>query len=398
MKKKPWKMLVTSAAVATLLTTGALAPVAHAATNTTTQIVTLSTKQIKIPDKYLGPDGLKKALEDTRSNSVKLDIYATALLKAPDINLPTGIAKAEQIQSMKTDQQLARTNASQWFDTLKPKLIQVSQDIVNFSTKFDKYKETLTTAIDNNNLNTFKQGVNLLAKDVDKYKGDVDSVVTNLTAYRDKLAKDTQNFTTQSNNILALLKGTETGIDTYEKQIQAYQDNIKTATGMIAAGSVSLAWGVGLGILTVVFALTPGVGWGLIGVTGLGAIAAGTTGGVLIAKGNALLQESKQQVVTLTTNLTQAKQNVSLLTSQQKEVTALKEFIDSAVTAAQALSTEWQKLSSKYKNLANTVDGMKGTEELSIFVKADLDTAEENWNAIKIFADDLYGDLKTELK
>ncbi|PEF60490.1 HBL/NHE enterotoxin family protein [Bacillus cereus] len=398
MKKNPWKLMTTSAMIAAMLATGTLAPVVQAASPTQQQTTSNKSTNVKVEDKYLGPEGLKKALEETGSHVVVMDAYALTVIKMPDINLQSNAVKPELIQQVKVDQATARGNASQWLDSLKPNLIQLSQDIVNFGTKFDKYRDNLTKAIDEKNVTNLRNGVQLLAKDVDKYKQETDVLVTKLTDFRDKLTKDSQNFDKHTNDILAIMKGQEAGIPVLEQQIKTYQDSVKTAIGMIAGGSVALAWGVGFGILTVVFAAIPGVGLIPTIATGLTSAGALTAGGILVGKGNALLQQSRNQITSLTANLTNSKQQVVLLENAQTQTKMLRDTISLAIDSAQALANQWQTMSAKYKNLASNVGSIPLDEEMSIFIKADLQTAEDSWLNLKEFADELYTQVKTQVK
>ncbi|MFZ7760057.1 HBL/NHE enterotoxin family protein [Bacillus thuringiensis] len=398
MKVIPWKTFTTSAMIATVIATSVLPGFAAAQTETPT--VQQQAEQVNLPDKYLGPEGMKKALEDTNSHVIAMDAYALTLLKTPDIAF-TGVTNQALVDKVKKDQQTARANAQKWLDDIKSNsdisIIKVNENIISYGGKFDSYFQALEQAIDKKDSATLSSGIQNLLKDVDTYKGETDALKQKLIAFRDALATDAQNFDKDANDIIALIAGTDGSLSVMQKELEAYHQTLNTAIGMIAGGSVAVAWGAGFGILTIVFAVS---GVGLIpslvtGGAGIGSVVAGS---VLLAKGTEMMNTAKGQISKVTQDMTTAKQQLVVLESGKNQVKQLHQVISQAVDSVQALSDQWSTMSAKYKALQQSINSIPLNAETAPFIKSDLNTAKKSWNNIATYADELYKHVKVEVK
>ena len=390
MKNIPVKIM-TCAALITTLATASVVP-SYTAAAETTVTTGESEKLPNLPDKYLGPAGLQKALEETGSHVIVMDAYALTMLKAPDfkfdtVNVFKTSSDKDLVNRVLNAQKTSKGHATYWLDVLKPNLINLNQGIVNYGTKFDNYYQTIVDAVDEKDKETTKLGIERLYKSVEEHKQTIDQLVKDLQTFRNTLFTDSQSFTSSTDSMIAKLAGNDAAIAALQQEIAAYNKQVDTATKMIIGGSVTAAIGAGLDLLGVGLIATGvgtplGVTIGLVGGIGfLGGIAAVATGAAMLTKANNHIKD-------LTTQLTELQQQVVSLELTKGQTKAFAETIDLAIASAQVLADQWTTMGSKYKSLLNNIDDI--SPNALAFVKEDLKTAKDSWLNIKAYADTLY--------
>ncbi|HDR7951094.1 TPA: HBL/NHE enterotoxin family protein [Bacillus toyonensis] len=392
MKKIPVK-LMTCAALVTTLSTASIMP-SYVFASETKEVTMKNEKQPNLPDKYLGPEGLQKALQETGSHVIVLDAYALTLLKSPQINLDKNIFTEKKdkdlVDAVINTQKIAQGNATHWIDVLKPELINVNQGIVNYGSKFDNYYQTIVDAVDAKDKETTKQGVQRLYKNVEQNKDKIDQLILDLKNFRDKLITDTNGFQTKTNQMLTILEGKNAIMPSLKQQIDAYNSQVSAAIAMIASGGVLTLMGTGFGVLTVVLAVS-GVGLPFAAITGT--VAAGSIGGgvTLIVTGNNKLKEANSQIAKLTMQLKDTDLQVAALKVASDQTKTFADTINTAIDSAETLKDQWTTMGSKYKSLMDNIDEISPSS--LAFVKEDLKTAKDSWLNIKSYADTLYSKI-----
>ncbi|QDZ77417.1 HBL/NHE enterotoxin family protein, partial [Bacillus cereus] len=192
----------------------------------------------------LGPEGLKEAIEKTGSNALAMDLYALTVLKQANVNF-SGINSLDT--SLKTKvlyhQKVAKDNASQWLDSIKPQLILTNQNIINYNTKFQNYYDTLVKAVKEKNKDTLTTGLTRLSTSISENKTQVDTLISNLKTFRDKLTTDTQSFKEDSNQVTSILASQDAGIPLLQKQLETYNAAVSKYNSIIIGSSVATALG-----------------------------------------------------------------------------------------------------------------------------------------------------------
>lgn len=386
MRKIPTKILTTAALVTALLTSGIVAPAASAEIGTT-QVKHVQ-QQVNSKDMAVSQQ-FKDQLQSTNSNVLVIETYANTVLTVPEFNL-AGL-DASQIAKVNIDLSTAQNNARQWLNVIKPGLIYLNQDVINFSNRYESYSEDLKKAVDTKDKAKLADGLKRLAANAANYEQKAKEKVTQLQGFRDKLGTDAGNFTTSSNAILTVMSSRDQGLPSLLDQIKVNQDNVNKGVGLIVGGSVLLAAGVGgvvLGTLITVGTLGGGTKLGLlVGGLGAGGIAGGS---VMIKQGNDLMNASRDALVRLVAQKTEWEQQAIALTYAQKNIDTLKTQATEAVTAAQGLANEWSQLGAKFNGLAQAVELVDLNDiDAATWIKADIDNAKLSWKDIKDFANSM---------
>lgn len=391
MTMKPYKVMALSALIAAMAT--ATLPAHTFAAESTAKSISIhaaATGSNQHAEYSLGPAGLRDAMERTGSNALVMDLYALTIIKQANVNF-NGIITVED--SLKTkilrDQEIARSNANQWLDSLKPQLISTNQNIINYDTKFQNYYNTLVEAVDNKDKSTLTKGLTRLSGSISENKAKVDKLVEDLKTFRNKMTTDTQNFKGDANQITSILASQDAGIPLLQKQITTYNEAMGKYNAIIIGSSVATALGpvaiIGGAVVIATGAGTP-LGVALIagGAAGIG----GGTAGIVLAKKE--LDNAQAEIQKLTGQLSQAQLQVAGLTNIKNQTEYLTNTIDIAITALQNISNQWYTMGSKYKSLLQNVDSISA-EDLG-FIKEDLSIAKDSWKNIREYAEKIYAE------
>ncbi|WP_410982161.1 HBL/NHE enterotoxin family protein [Bacillus cereus] len=393
MTKKPYKVMALSAIMA-VVAAGNILPAHTYAAESATKPIPIHTSVSDASDKYseysLGPDGLRDAMERTGSNALVMDLYALTIIKQANVNF-NGITTVDD--SLKTKvvhhQDVARGNANQWLDTIKPQLISTNQNIINYNTKFQNYYDTLVTAVDNKDKATLTKGLTRLSTSITENKEKVDKLVEDLKKFRNKMTADTQNFKGDANQLTSILASQDAGIPLMQNQITTYNEAIGKYNAIIIGSSVATALGpiaiIGGAVVIATGAGTP-LGIGLI--AGGAAAIGGGTAGIVLAKKE--LDNAQAEIQKITGQISQAQLQVAGLTNIKNQTEYLTNTIDVAITALQNISNQWYTMGSKYNSLLQNVESISPND--LVFIKEDLSIAKDSWKNIKDYAEKIYAE------
>ncbi len=391
MKKLPFKVL-TVATLATVIT----------ATNSGT-IHALAQEQItqeqKIENYYtLGPEGLKKAVAETGSHILVMDLYAKTMIKQPNVNLSNidlGSEGGEFIKNIHLSQELSRINANFWLDTAKPKIQKTARNIVNYDEQFNNYYDVLIDTVQKKDKEGLKEGIGDLISTIHTNSKEVTDVIKILEDFKMKLYTNTIDF---KNNIggpdgkgglTAILAGKQALIP----QLQAEIENLRSTQK--AHFDNVLAWSIGGGLGAAILVIGTIAGGVVIVVTGgtatpvvVGGLAAlgsagiglGTATGVTASNHMNSYNEISNKIGELTMKADFANQAVIALTNAKDTLTYLYQTVDQAIMSLTNIQQQWNTMGANYKDLYDNIDEMQ-EHKLSL-IPDDLKAAKQSWNDI----------------
>ncbi|PEI64858.1 HBL/NHE enterotoxin family protein, partial [Bacillus toyonensis] len=102
---------------------------------------------------------------------------------------------------------------------------------------------------------------------------------------------------------------------------------------------------------------------------------------------------AKQEIEKLKSRISGAEAEIVILTDTKNNTEHMTETIDTAITALENIKTQWNVIGAKYKSLLESVDNIS-PDLLALMLTADLDTAKDNWQDLKNYADKLYEGAK----
>ncbi|MED3323066.1 HBL/NHE enterotoxin family protein [Bacillus thuringiensis] len=388
MKLKAYQS-VTLTTMLALFTTSSLLPIDVAAASTIqSDLMSITTVSNTHTTYSLGPEGLKEAMERMGSSTFIMELYALTILKQGNFNF-NGINAVDdflQTQAM-YHQQVARDNASQWLNTIKPQLIATNENIINYNTKFQNFYDTLMVAIDAQETSTLKKGISRLSTSILENKKEVDLLIETLKHFRNKMTGDTQNFKEDANHITSILAGQDAGIPILQNQITTYNTALEKYNAILIGASVATALGP-IAIIGGSVVIATGVGTPL----GIALIASGTASTASGAPGIALakkeLDQAQAEIHKISGQISQSQLQIVALTNIKNQIEYVTNTIDIAVTALQNISNQWYTMNAKYHSLLQNIDSISPND--LIFIKEDLRTAKDSWKNVEDYAKKLY--------
>ncbi|WP_242319018.1 HBL/NHE enterotoxin family protein [Bacillus cereus group sp. BfR-BA-01349] len=346
----------------------------------------------------LGPEGLKKALAETGSHILVLDLYAKTMIKQPNVNLPNidlGSEGAELIKNIHLNQELSRINAKYWIDTAKPKIQKTTRNIVNYDEQFKNYYDILVDTVQKKDRTGLKEGLNDLITTIHTNSKEVTEVIKMLQEFKAKLYTNSTDFKNNvggpdgKGGLTALLAGREALIPQLQTEIEKLNATQKEHFNNV------LAWGIGGGLGTAVLVIGAIAGTVIIVVTGATAtplvvggltslaaagVGLGTATGVMASNHMNAYNEISKKIGELSTKVDMAGKAILSLTTAKETLTTLYQTVDQAIMSLTNIQQQWNTMGANYKDLYDNIDQMQD-HKLSL-IPDDLKAAKQGWNDI----------------
>ncbi|KUF32048.1 MULTISPECIES: HBL/NHE enterotoxin family protein [Lysinibacillus] len=393
MKKFSYKVL-TLAALTTLLTANNSTSIHAFAQEWSAQ-----KEVVQKQDNYeLGPEGLKKALAETGSHILVMDLYAKTMIKQPNVNLSNidlGSEGGELIKNIHLNQDLSRINANYWLDTAKPKIQKTARNIVNYDEQFNNYYDTLIDIVQKKDREGLKEGIGDLISSIHTNSKEVTEVINILENFKTKLYTNSIDFKNNvggpdgKSGLTAILAGKEALIPQLHAEIQQLSSTQKDHFNNVLAWSIG--GGLGAAILVigtiaggVVIVVTGGTATPVVvgGLTALGAagIGLGTASGIMASNHMNAYNEISHKIGELSTKADLANQAVIALNNTKDTLTYLYQTVDQAIMSLTNIQKQWNTMGANYKDLYDNIDQMQD-HKLSL-IPDDLKAAKQSWNDI----------------
>ena len=390
MKKFPFKVL-TLATLATVITATTGNTIHAFAQETTAQ-------EQKVGNYALGPEGLKKALAETGSHILVMDLYAKTMIKQPNVNLSNidlGPEGGELLKNIHLNQELSRINANYWLDTAKPQIQKTARNIVNYDEQFQNYYDTLVDTVKKKDKRGLKEGIADLIGTIHTNSNEVTEVIKMLEAFKTKLYTNTVDFKNNvgspdgQGGLTAILAGKQALVPQLQAEIENLRSTQKAHFDNVLAWSIG--GGLGAAILVigtiagaVVIVVTGGTATPAVvgGLTALGAagIGLGTAAGVTASNHMNSYNEISNKIGELSMKADLANQAVISLTNTKDTLTYLYQTVDQAIMSLTNIQQQWNTMGANYKDLYDNIDQMQ-EHKLSL-IPDDLKAAKQSWNDI----------------
>ncbi|WP_163247704.1 HBL/NHE enterotoxin family protein [Bacillus tropicus] len=366
--KKPYKVMALSTLIATIVAGGIMPSYASAEESAP---IYANHQDLKYPSYYLGPTGLDHAMKETKSNMLVMDLYALTILKQADINLDGLPSVGDNLKTaIKANQNLTRENATYWLNNLKSGIVTTNQNIISYDTKFQNYSRYLLQY--KNDPVKLTALLTKLNGEISQNKDQVTKLVEDLKSFRGKLEKDTQNLKGNSEDIVNILTGQEAGIPLFQKQIETNKALIDENNKIYIASSVATAAGAYLVLSPFAPIGAPILGGGIYGVV----------------SSQQQIIKAQEEIITLTQNISMAQLQSARLTIVQSDIKNLTDTIDKAIVSLENIKTAWDGMGTKYDSLIKSAKAVD-PEFLAMDITADLDTANDHWEQIRKYAENI---------
>ncbi|EJR99375.1 hemolysin BL lytic component L1 [Bacillus mycoides] len=352
----------------------------------------------KIGNYALGPEGLKKALAETGSHILVMDLYAKTMIKQPNVNLSDidlGSGGGELLKNIHLNQELSRINANYWLDTAKPQIQKTARNIVNYDEQFQNYYDTLVDTVQKRDKAGLKEGINDLITTINTNSKEVTDVINMLQDFKSKLYTNSTDFKNNvggpdgKGGLTAILAGQQALIPQLQAEIEQLSATQKKHFDDVLAWSIGGGLGAAIlviaaiaGVVVIVVTggtATPAVVGGLsaLGAAGIGL---GTAAGVTASNHMNSYNEISKKIGELGTKADRANQAVISLTNAKDTLAYLYQTVDQAILSLTNIQKQWNTMGANYTDLLDNIDSMQ--EHKFSLIPDDLKAAKESWNDI----------------
>ncbi|HDR6218558.1 MULTISPECIES: HBL/NHE enterotoxin family protein [Bacillus] len=324
---------------------------------------TVSQQQESLKNYSLGPGEFKEVMGKMVANILTMDSYAntisnqqlTDLSKISSIN---GDLQANMIKHQRD----AIENADFWFMYLKTRIMYTHQNIVNYNDTFQASYKLLLTAIEQKDTEKLKYELENLYNSILYNSQKLDVLLEKLKNFQGEIAENTRNFKEDFNQLENILESTNAGIPLLQQRIENCNNTIKENYDK-RGGYIALS------------VFMPPIGIPLIVTT------------------DKNIASAQQEIEQLKSRISGAEAEVVILTDAKNKTEHMAATVGTAVTALENIKTQWGTVEKKYKSLIDSVDNIS----LDLFdeiIRADLNTAKDNWQDLKNYTDKLYEGAK----
>ena len=333
----------------------------------------------------LGPDGMKKALQNTASHLIVMDCYAHTILRTPKIVLDKQqFCVQDQVDESIQNQSKAVTNATTWLDEVRPNIQEAIQKVITFGTQFDVYYDALNVESQKSNKKEIQQTIARLHEKLHGHTLHLVKLENDLQKFRSKLVEDTQRFQKNVNDLYAMKRGNEGEVSRFKKTLDKYHKQHRNGVIMIA-GSVALTV-VALGscaAIVFVVPVTAPIITPLLYLTG--SIVASSVGGGLMYRGLNNIEQSTKEMEKIEARSNEIERQLLGIQFVSLHEKTLLDTVQLAIESVQSLLNQFYKLEAKYINVEQSVEDLTETEYAHF--KCELNDVKKNWQDIVQYAE-----------
>jgi Bacillus haemolytic enterotoxin (HBL) len=335
------------------------------------------------PPPDLGSVAVQDGMSQSMSAAYLLQVYTNTVRQTPDITLSPEVdtdSNSTVVEDLPTDQATARTNATYYLDTINPKLVAVTSQIIGYGNKYLTYYPTLVTLIDGitvgNNADQVVDGLTNLLNKATSCKTQADQVGTLLTNFLPLITTDAANLGTDSANVQTAMTGEGGEITQLQNQLDAYNKAMNKDVAVIAAGGAAGAIGLTCVLVGILGSAESGGTSIALVVFGLGCI---TAGSVVAASAIADYEQEAQNYKTTFVELENDQQIYAITQQASVTVNSLLDAVQGGVAAVTALNDAWSSLE---LDLQQVIDAVKrAPQDVGIWLLKDLADAYTEWQA-----------------
>ncbi|WP_420974213.1 HBL/NHE enterotoxin family protein [Bacillus thuringiensis] len=181
--------------------------------------------------------------------------YGLMVLTQPDM-------KIDSKYSLINNQKIARENVQTWLDEYSPRLIEINEGMLSYSSRFNTYYNKLYNLTDQINENeqtkvSFKNTINRLQNQLQDVQNQMENTSLELNRYKSILIQDSKRFSLQIEALVQTLSGSNGDIMKLRTYIQQLQKEIHEEIGEILSnpnetikGSIKIGTAISSTIIT----------------------------------------------------------------------------------------------------------------------------------------------------
>ncbi|MEI4623596.1 HBL/NHE enterotoxin family protein [Bacillus cereus] len=323
---------------------------------------------------------LSNSIRMLGSQSPLIQAYGLVILQQPDI-------KVDAMSSLANHQKFAKTNVREWIDEYNPKLIDLNQEMMRYSTRFNSYYSKLYDLAEKVNEDEQAKGefvgaFSRLQSQAQTIQDNMEQTLLELNRFKALLDKDSASLSQKAETAIQSLKGSNgdivqirADIKRIQEGIQAELTKILNRPNEIIKGSINI--GKQVFTITNQTAQTKTVDFVSIGSLSDEIVNAADSQTREAAN---RIQQKQKELIPLIQKLSQTEIQATEIIFIEDQVKSFTELIDRQITTLEYLVSDWKVLN---ENMLQ----MKSNLETSVHI--DSSTLQRQFSQLKTVSDEV---------
>ncbi|KFN03392.1 enterotoxin [Bacillus clarus] len=290
----------------------------------------------------IAPNTLSNSIRMLGSQSPLVQAYGLVILQQPDI-------KVNAMSSLTNHQKFAKTNVREWIDEYNPKLIDLNQEMMRYSTRFNSYYSKLYELAGKVNEDAqakadFTSAYGKLQGQVQTIQDNMEQTLLELNRFKVGLDKDSQSLSQKADEAMQSLQGSNgdivqlrTDIKRIQEEIQKELTNILNRPQEIIKGSINI--GKQVFTITNQTAQTKTIDFVSIGTLSDEIVKAADS---QTREAALRIQQKQKELIPLIQKLSQTEMQATEITFVEDQVNSFTELINRQITTLEYLLNDWK--------------------------------------------------------
>ncbi|MEW9179758.1 non-hemolytic enterotoxin NHE subunit A [Bacillus mycoides] len=343
------KTLITGLLV-TAVSTSCFVPVSAYAKGGQTEVKTVYAQNV------IAPNTLSNSIRMLGSQSPLIQAYGLVILQQPDI-------KVNAMSSLTNHQKFAKTNVREWIDEYNPKLIDLNQEMMRYSTRFNSYYSKLYELAGKVNEDEqakadFTNAYGKLQLQVQSIQESMEQDLLELNRFKTVLDKDSNNLSTKADEAIKTLQGSSGDIVKLREDIKRIQGEIQAELTTILNRPQEIIKGsinIGKQVFTITnqTAQTKTIDFVSIGTLSNEIVNAADS---QTREAALRIQQKQKELLPLIQKLSQTELEATQITFVEDQVSSFTELIDRQITTLETLLTDWKVLNNNMIQIQTNIE------------------------------------------
>ncbi|MBE7147517.1 non-hemolytic enterotoxin NHE subunit A [Bacillus mycoides] len=316
--------------------------------------------QIEVKTVYaqnaIAPNTLSNSIRMLGSQSPLIQAYGLVILQQPDI-------KVNAMSSLTNHQKFAKTNVREWIDEYNPKLIDLNQEMMRYSTRFNSYYSKLYELAGKVNEDEqakadFTNAYGKLQLQVQSIQESMEQDLLELNRFKTVLDKDSNNLSIKADEAIKTLQGSSGDIVKLREDIKRIQGEIQAELTTILNRPQEIIKGsinIGKQVFTITnqTAQTKTIDFVSIGTLSNEIVNAADS---QTREAALRIQQKQKELLPLIQKLSQTESEATQITFVEDQVSSFTELIDRQIATLETLLTDWKVLNNNMIQIQTNIE------------------------------------------
>lgn len=304
----------------------------------------------------IAPNTLSNSIRMLGSQSPLIQAYGLVILQQPDI-------KVNAMSSLTNHQKFAKTNVREWIDEYNPKLIDLNQEMMRYSTRFNSYYSKLYELAGKVNEDEqakadFTNAYGKLQLQVQSIQESMEQDLLELNRFKTVLDKDSNNLSIKADEAIKTLQGSSGDIVKLREDIKRIQGEIQAELTTILNRPQEIIKGsinIGKQVFTITnqTAQTKTIDFVSIGTLSNEIVNAADS---QTREAALRIQQKQKELLPLIQKLSQTELEATQITFVEDQVSSFTELIDRQITTLETLLTDWKVLNNNMIQIQTNIE------------------------------------------